>query len=423
MAQQFNSIEKRLADFLKKFPFVKRLAKRAYQYLNYFLYVNKGKEHLHNSLRKFTYLDSETFFGYYDKSPIDIEDNFVLFHSASQDSSKKPPKSGSIDIVVYDLEKESLHNTYKTKAWNWQQGARLQWLTNDLYAFNDFDENSNKFITRVNSIQKDSELRRFEYPIQDAFKDQYFLSLNYTRLNTLRPDYGYRNLPNLDDQELKMLGNDGIWYVDYESGEGKLLLSLEEIVNFDYKDNFKDGYHYVNHVMISTDGERFIFLHRFFKKGRRFDRLLISDRYVNEIKVLADNEMVSHCYWIDNNNIIGYLNNDKKEAGFYLINVNTGEFINYADGRLDAQGDGHPNVSGKWFVCDSYPDKSRMQHLTLNNLETGKSINLGEFFHGFKYNGETRCDLHPRFSHDGKKVFFDSVFDGNRNMYMLNLVK
>jgi hypothetical protein len=62
-----------------------------------------------------------------------------------------------------------------------------------------------------------------------------------------------------------------------------------------------------------------------------------------------------------------------------------------------------------------------MQHLTLNNLETGKSINLGEFFHGFKYYGETRCDLHPRFSHDGKSVFVDTVFEGQRKLKQIDI--
>jgi hypothetical protein len=423
MASSYSKLEKNIAHLLSNFPYLKRGAKLAYQYFNYLIYKKSYKKKSELEVISVINSNSESFFGYYDKLPFNIN-GYILYHQTNYSTAKKPNPENSVQIV---LNKQYDNNEPKviaeSKAYNWQQGTRLQWLNEKFFIFNDFDENEKQYTSRVFSISVNKEIKRFNLPIEDAFKSDYFLSLNFRRLQTLRPDYGYQNLPPLNNNELQNLENDGIWHVNYKNNESKLLISLKDIVNIKYKKRFKNADHYINHIMISPNGERFIFLHRYFKKGKRFDRLLISDRYGNEIKVLADYEMVSHCYWIDNNNIIGYLNNDKKEAGFYLINVNTGEFINYADGRLDAQGDGHPNVSGKWFVCDSYPDKSRMQHLTLNNLETGKSINLGEFFHGFKYNGETRCDLHPRFSHDGKKVFFDSVFDGNRNMYMLNLVK
>ena len=42
------------------------------------------------------------------------------------------------------------------------------------------------------------------------------------------------------------------------------------------------------------------------------------------------------------------------------------------------------------------------------------------------YKGQTRCDLHPRFSADGRKVFFDSVYSGKRRLCFVdvsNIVK
>jgi Tol biopolymer transport system component len=58
----------------------------------------------------------------------------------------------------------------------------------------------------------------------------------------------------------------------------------------------------------------------------------------------------------------------------------------------------------------------------LCNWKTNEVKKIGEFFHGFNFVGETRCDLHPRLSSDGKTVFFDSVFEGRRRLYCMELL-
>ena len=36
----------------------------------------------------------------------------------------------------------------------------------------------------------------------------------------------------------------------------------------------------------------------------------------------------------------------------------------------------------------------------------------------FKYDNDTHCDLRLRWSRDGKKVCFDSIFEGHREVFM-----
>jgi len=52
----------------------------------------------------------------------------------------------------------------------------------------------------------------------------------------------------------------------------------------------------------------------------------------------------------------------------------------------------------------------------------GEEVNVvARVFAPFKYDNDTRCDLHPRWSRDGKMVCFDSIFEGKRGLYAVIL--
>jgi hypothetical protein len=176
--------------------------------------------------------------------------------------------------------------------------------------------------------------------------------------------------------------------------------------------------HSVNHLMISPDGSRALAIHRWYRHGRRYDRLLVVDPHGNTAaKILADSGMVSHCCWIDTNTVLGYLRGPDDTDRYWLLDIGSGRTTRLSTDSLHQCGDGHPHVRGDWFVTDTYPDKARMQQLFYCNWKTGEVRRLGEFFHGFSFDGDTRCDLHPRLSADGKRVYFDSVFSGRRRLY------
>jgi len=416
----YSSWEKKISAILSKCPWLKKQIK-----INYskFVYRKRRKTYSFKSDYKITVVHNsifETFFGYYDKKPVSDTEKKFIFHISQYTSKRSPKKNSSISIALLS-DKLSVPFLVATSSYNWQQGSRALWLDSRNFIFNDFCLSTKDYISRVFNADNQMEVKRFDLPVQDAFKKDYFLSLNYRRLMSLRPDYGYGNLPPLSRAELSDVENDGIWRVEFDSGRHKLLISLAEMCAVAPKPEFAQAFHKVNHVMISPSGKKFIFLHRYYLGRRRFDRLMLADAGGGKMRLLSDRDMVSHCCWVDDNAVLGYLRGPGDKDAYWVIDVASGDFSHVANGALDSYGDGHPHVHGDWFVTDTYPDKARMQHLLLCNWKTGEVRELGEFFHGFEYSGESRCDLHPRFSPDGKRIFFDSVFDGKRRLYVMDL--
>lgn len=422
MASQYGTLERRIARMLSEYPVLKTCIKLTYARAAYLLSGGRASRPVTSQpLQSVGEEGYETFFGYYDKSPVS-QNGWVLCHASSHPTSRPPSARLPISVQVYDFNSGRLSEpvlSIETSAYNWQQGARALWLDGDQFIFNDFDPQAGRYIARVYSVAARREVQRFDHAVQDACGHEYFLSINYRRLQALRPDYGYRNLPPLNDAELAQLYDDGIWRVEQKDGSAQLLYSIKEVCSTRPDADFAHAAHKLNHVMAHPDGRQFIFLHRYFLGRRKFDRLMLGTADGAPLRVLAAYGMVSHCFWAGDTTLLCYARGPGGFDGYYTVNTETGEMVSLFSGALDAMGDGHPHVHGNWFVTDTYPDRRRKQHLLRGDLLTGETSTLGSFHQSFRYGGETRCDLHPRITGDGRTVFFDSVCEGRRRLYFM----
>ncbi|MGI9946659.1 glycosyl transferase [Vibrio hyugaensis] len=418
MSSSYNPLEKNIAKILSDYPVIKKVAKKSYSYISFLLKKKSYKFLCENKLESIYIPGHETFFGYYDKSPCNGKGS-VLVYATEYSTSKTPSSKHSIKLYLYHMSQKKYDLITEISSYNWQQASRAQWINKNEFIFNDFLLEERKYISKIFSLKEERIIHVLPFPIQDGFKDEYFLSINYSRLMTLRPDYGYRNLNEDENFKLPSYGEDGIHRFT-SNAQSELITSIQDVLDFDFTDN-PNYKHKLNHVMISPCGENFIFMHRYLYKGKRHDRLILASSDGKLLKVLASNDMVSHCAWLNKTQVVGYLRGNDGKDGYWVIDVETGTMDPYLQKGLGPYGDGHPSIGLDSFVTDTYPDKSRMQKLMRVNLQDGKVEKLGEFFHGFKFDGETRCDLHPRVSPCNRFVFFDSVFSGKRQLYRMEL--
>jgi hypothetical protein len=410
-----------LLIILVKFPRLKKIVWFFYVRLAYLLNRTTYKKQSKYEVSYIGPSGMESFFGYYDKYP-ENSDGYILCHLSSILTSGKPTSKKKIYIALFHSSNISVPVfTLPTFAYNWQQGSRLQWVTSERFIFNDYDSYNNTYVSKLVCIKTKEIITTFKYPVQDIFKDEYFLTLNYDRLMALRPDYGYRNNKTYSDKELKILTDDGVFIVDMKSGHRELMFSLEMICSVEYDEVFSKALHKINHLMISPDGEHFLMLHRFFVGSKRFGRLLVGSIKKHTLSVLANYGMVSHYCWLDESSVLAYLRGSDKVDGYYVISINGTKFERIMNNDLAIKGDGHPTVIEDGFITDTYPDNRRIQSLMKYSFKYNSLDVIAELHHGFKFSTESRCDLHPRYSNNIKKLYFDSVYSGKRRLCYMDL--
>ena len=136
----FVSLENIGKKLLEQFPFVKRSIKRVYQLSMYA--ISKEKFKSDGELIKISSDDEyEYFYGYYDKSPWDKTDRYMISLRVKQTYKSVAPKEEAEVIIIDTKNNNEVIKIASTKSWNVQQGCMAQWLGPDFsekIIYNDF---------------------------------------------------------------------------------------------------------------------------------------------------------------------------------------------------------------------------------------------------------------------------------------------
>lgn len=417
-------IEQRINYRLNKYPGLKKIFKRCYQ-LALFALLPKIKSE-GNIVRVSPDEPGEYFFGYYDKSPWDATGQYMLCMRA-KDTWNEPDPLGEAEILLIDTKGINTFKVIaKTHTWNVQQGCMAQWMGPDYSSrilYNDLRDG--KYCSVILEVKTGKE-RVLPMPVYTLSNDgRTAVSLDFSRLHSLRLGYGYAALPE-KTKGVALPNETCIWKMDVESGEVTPLLKYTDFAKFEPRPEMQEvgSFHKVNHLMLSPNGKRFMVLYRWFVGQRKYTRLITCNVDGTEMYVLSDDDMVSHCYWKNDEEIIAFERKKEYGPGFYLMKDKTQEWTHIWP---QLSNDGHPSycpLDNSLVVFDTYPSRSRIQEVKLgrdNDIEGNSVKTIVKVFSPFKYDNDTRCDLHPRWSRDGKKVCFDSVFEGCRGLYVVNI--
>lgn len=396
------------------------------------------------------------FVGFHDINPWSPDEEYLAVHRTAPDYFQLDDCTKPVEICLWHPQTGGMHPVDSTAAWNFQQGARLQWLPGQkgTLVFNSVE---NGCVVSVIHDVLSGQRRILPFAIYAISPDgRTSLAPNFTTLAHRWKAYGYpslaRNVPIADQ------GADGLWELDLLTGEHSLFISTKRAAQFEAPPAANPSSHFLCHAGFSPDGSRVIFLHRFFSSdGGLFTRMIATDRKANNMVLLAQ-EKVSHFDWIDNDtvlvwarfsvgglakarasgllgsplirpllrvarNVTGRWKRQFLAESYYKISIKDPKSRDrFGWPLLDS--DGHPMISRShgWVATDFYPDKLGNVPLILFDPSRSRRIDA----HIFKYfprstDTDVKCDLHPRWSRSERLVAVDTCEAGFRQVKILDV--
>ncbi len=364
-------------------------------------------------------------FGYYDKLEFDPTGRFVL--GMEVDFEHRSPKADDvIRVGMVDLEDgDKWIELGTSSAWCWQQGCMLQWRPGSASEVLWNDRQGDRYVCHILDVNT-REKRTVPHPVYAVSPDgRWGVAADFRRIQDMRPGYGYPGLPD-PNADVLAPSDSGIFRVDLDTGEQQLVVSLAEIARIPHPDtDLAKAKSYFNHLLVSPDGSRFEFLHRWgFPNWRGATRMLTAAPDGSDIRVIDPSGYTSHFIWRDPRHILAWTRPAGQGSGFYLFEDRQGGTVEHIGADV-MTANGHCTYlpGNAWILNDTYPQgRERKQHVYLYHVATGRQVSLGRFHLPPQYKGEWRCDTHPRFSPDGRKVVIDSPHTGQgRQLHLIDI--
>lgn len=398
------------------------------------------------------------FFGYYNKTNWDKSGRYLLAQQVPYKDVRLAPDCVAT-IGYFDLEHgQRFHRVSETRAWNWQMGSQLQWLDGAgglKLIHNERRAGGQGRYAGFGSVIVDAQTgERTPLPMPVyvvAPNSQYAICVDYRRLYVTHETIGYSEEGGPFELPLAP-ADDGLHRMDLATGESRLILSYRQLREFHPRASMDKAIHWVSHIEINPASSRVLLLHRWTERVKDetcfLHRLITMNPDGSDLRLLECSDhplpqladdfdpaavgtfdyekseyQISHPLWRNDRQIIVW-GPHGGEIHYHLYDDVDGGSVQ-AVGKEVLTENGHMTfspVNGRWLLSDTYPDPVTHERiLFLYDMDTGVRHDLGSFYADPALSKENRCDLHPRWSRDGTEVCVDSVHEGGRQMYVVDV--
>lgn len=398
------------------------------------------------------------FFGYYNKTPWHRSQPYVLANQyGSMDADLTPDVIATVGY--FDVSDNDRFNKIgETSTWNWQMGCQLQWLdgaAGNKVIFNVRASSPQGHYPSFGALIHDidtKETTSLADPVYSVAPDSSFaITVDYRRLYVTHETIGYSEAQGRASDLPLYPADDGLRRIDLPSGETRLLVSYDQLKSFHHRESMDKAIHWISHAEINPSSSRILFLHRWTERvedetcflhrlitinadGSDMRLLECSDHPLPQLAEDFDPDAVgtydyekseyqiSHPLWKDDDHIIVW--------GPHAGSIHYHLYEDRDDGAVTIVGhdllteNGHMSYSPsnqRWLLTDTYPDsETNTRKLLIYDTEEDILYDIGDFYTP-DLKKVSRCDLHPRWNRTGTQVCIDSVHEGERQMYVVDV--
>ena len=372
---------------------------------------------------------------FFDTSPISPSGKYVaLFRMPYENKSPQPGDAG--DVVVLELKTGKEVFSVKSRGWEVQLGANVQWGASDKeLLFNDVDTTGWKAFCKLADPFTGKE-RQLDGTIFMASNDgRRIASYNLVKSTYAQVGYGVVIPKKLVQRNIGPVADDGIDITDVASGKTKRIASIKDIYEKSVPSiriaNPQDYEYYCFQVKWNPQGTRLLTTVQWspLKGGARLRSVITMKPDGSDIRTAITPGQWArgghHVNWMPDGEHLSMNLDVDGNAGLELISVK------YDGSELKTvftPGSGHPSYHPKGLpliVTDAYPNepvtaKNGIVPIRLLHTDTGKEEKLSEVFVS-NQEGEFRIDPHPAWDRTGRYVVFNGYLGDTRNVFIADL--
>jgi len=363
-------------------------------------------------ITKITDSSGHIFFGYYDKFPLNWNQNILLAHRYKGDVSLD--NSLPVEIGFYDFANKKFIKKCSSLAWSWQLGSRLMWINDNEFIYNDFSSEKKRYVSRVFSLEEDTLVKEYDFPIFDISKNcKLIASTSFFEIRKYRPGYGYQHYEKDSVKSIEVR--------EFDSEKIIKIITKSDLASFlpSKKLNLIKG-SFFNHLRFSPNGKRlyFVYCHALDNK-HKIEQPFVYDFNNDKLELVTKNS-ITHEEWISDDELLLYSSCEGEGFKYCIFDIpNLNQKIVKT---LSSLPDGHPTYDKGNIICDSYPNRFGYQAIYFSeDFNKQRLVKIASFHSPIKYRGEIRCDLHPRLENN---VCIVDLIDGDtkkRAMGLINL--